>query len=238
MSHPPESGEPPRRRIGEVFGSMPHPHIPGMNISVNIVDVTRMRAEAGDAEAQFQLAVIYQNGRLVPQDQALAREWLLKAAAQGHVKAMFNLGVTYGEGHGVPVDDAEAFRWYQAAAAEGDPRAHYNLGQFYLAGRGAPADGAKANEHWFEAAMRGMSLAQLRLALSFARGDGGRTDHQLAYVWAYVSKDAEAQSRAILDVLTPAIPAEEITALQGEALSVMKLIRTVGPNDKRRFSQE
>ncbi len=238
MSVPPESGEtPPRRRIGEVFGSMPHPHIPGMNISVSVVDVTRLRAEQGDAEAQFQLAVIYQNGRLVPQDQTQAREWLLKAAEQGHVKAMFNLGVTYGDGLGVPVDDAEAFKWYQAAANEGDPRAHFNLGIFYIAGRGTPIDGPKANEHWFEAALRGMPLAQARLAISFARGDGGKVDHQLAFVWAYVAKDKDANARIILDAVTQAISAEEVAALEREAHGVMQEMKSIDPNDKRRFSQ-
>ena len=107
MSLPPESGEtPPRRRIGEVFGGFasPNPGVPGGHSVVDAVAFLRQKAGQGDAEAQFQLAVIYQNGRLVPQDQPQAREWLLKAAEQGHVKAMFNLGVTYGDGLGVPVE--------------------------------------------------------------------------------------------------------------------------------------
>jgi hypothetical protein len=238
MSLPPESGEtPPRRRIGEVFGSMPHPHIPGMNISVSVVDVTRLRAEQGDAEAQFQLSIFYQNGRELAQDLTQCREWLRKAAAQGHVKAMFNLGVTYGDGLGVPVNDAEAFKWYQAAANEGDPRAYFNLGSFYIDGRGTAVDGAKANAHWFEAALRGMSLAQVRLALSFARGDGGKVDHQLAFIWAYVSKDKEANARVILDAVTQAISPEEVAALEREAHGVIRQMSSIGPNDKRRFSQ-
>jgi hypothetical protein len=150
---------------------------------------------------------------------------------------MFNLGVTYGDGLGVPVDDGEAFKWYQAAANEGDPRAHFNLGSFYIAGRGTPIDGPKANEHWFEAALRGMHLAQVRLALSFARGDGGKVDHQLAFVWAYVAKDKDANARLILDAVTQAISAEEASVLEREAQSVIQMMRTIDPNDKRRFSQ-
>ena len=240
MSVPPESEEtPPRRRIGEVFGGFasPNPGVPGGYNVVDAVDFLRQKAGQGDAEAQFQLAVICQNGRLVPQDQPQAREWLLKAAEQGHVKAMFNLGVTYGDGLGVPVDDAEAFKWYQAAANEGDPRAHFNLGIFYIAGRGTPIDGPKANEHWFEAALRGMHLAQVRLALSFARGDGGKVDHQLAFVWAYVAKDKDANARLILDAVTQAITAEEVAALEREAHGVMHEMKSIDPNDKRRFSQ-
>lgn len=241
MSTDPSSGEShPRRRLGEVFGGFanPVPGTPGGYSVVDAVEFVRQKANQGDAEAQFQLAVIYQNGRLIQQDQQQAREWLHKAAEQGHVKAMFNLGVTYGDGLGVPVDDAEAFKWYQAAASVGDPRAHFNLGSFYIAGRGTPIDGPKANEHWFEAALRGMHLAQVRLALSFARGDGGKVDHQLAFVWAYVAKDKDANARIILDAVTQAISAEEASALEREAHSVIQMMRTIDPNDKRRFSQE
>jgi hypothetical protein len=240
MSLPPESGEtPPRRRIGDVLAGFasPNPAVPGGHNVVDAVDFLRQKASLGDAEAQFQLAVIYQNGRLVPQDQEQARDWLLQAAAQGHVKAMFNLGVTYGDGLGVPVNDAEAFKWYQAAANEGDPRAFFNLGSFYIDGRGTPIDGPKANEHWFEAALRGLSLAQVRLALSFARGDGGKVDHQLAFIWAYVSKDKEANARVILDAVTQAISPEEVAALEREAHGVMYEMKYIDPNDKRRFSQ-
>lgn len=240
MSTEPSSGEsPPRRRIGEVFGGFasPNPGAPGGHSVVDAVDFLRQKAGLGDAEAQFQLAVIYQNGRLVPQDQPQAREWLLKAAEKGHVKAMFNLGVTYGEGLGVPVDDAQAFKWYQAAAEKGDPRAHFNLGIFFIEGRGTPVDGPKANEHWFEAAVRGMHLAQVRLALSFARGDGGKVDHQLAFVWAYVAKDKDANARIILDAVKQAISAEEASALEREALSFIEEIKNINPNDPRRFSQ-
>ena len=240
MSLPPESGEtPPRRRIGEVFGGFasPNPGVPGGHSVTDAVDFVRQKALGGDSEAQFQLAVIYQNGRLVPQDQPQAREWLLKAAQQGHVKAMFNLGVTYGDGLGVPGDDAEAFTWYQAAANEGDPRAHFNLGSFYMAGRGTPIDGPKANEHWFEAALRGMHLAQVRLALSFARGDGGKVDLQLAFIWAYVAKDKDANARLILDAITKTISDEEVAALEREAQGLLQQLRNIDPNEKRRFSQ-
>ena len=239
MSTEPSSGESPHRRIGDVFVNFvgPNPAVPGGHGFTDAVDFVRQKALRGDAEAQFQLAVICQNGRLVPQDQTQAREWLLKAAGQGHVKAMFNLGVTYGDGLGVPVDDAEAFKWYQAAANEGDPRAHFNLGSFYIAGRGTSVDGPKANEHWFEAALRGMHLAQVRLALSFARGDGGKVDHQLAFIWAYVAKDKDPNARLVLDAVTQAITAEEVAALEREAHGIMQQMKSIAPDDKRRFSQ-
>lgn len=241
MSTDPSSGEShPRRRLGEVFGGFanPVPGAPGGYSVVDAVEFVRQKANQGDAEAQFQLAVIYQNGRLIQQDQRQAREWLHKAAEQGHVKAMFNLGVTYGDGLGVPVDDAEALKWYQAAAHKGDPRAHFNLGIFHITGRGTPIDGPKANEHWFEAAIRGSSQAQVRLALSFARGDGGRFDPQLAFIWAYVAKDKDENARLVLDTIRQTLTAGEFASLEHEAKGLIQTMRTIDPNDPRRFSLE
>ncbi len=45
-----------------------------------------------------------------------ARQWYLKAAAQGHSSAMINLGVLYYRGQGVKVDVVEAYKWFRLAA--------------------------------------------------------------------------------------------------------------------------
>ena len=45
----------------------------------------RSKANAGDAEAQFNLGVMYRVGRGVPQDYAQAVSWCRKAAEQGGV---------------------------------------------------------------------------------------------------------------------------------------------------------
>ena len=52
----------------------------------------RAPAEQGDAEAQFNLGVMYANGRGVPQDDSEAVRWYRLAADQGHAGAQFNLG--------------------------------------------------------------------------------------------------------------------------------------------------
>lgn len=44
-------------------------------------------AEAGDAKAQFDLAVAYDEGIGVPVDDAKAVEWYTKAAEHGHARA-------------------------------------------------------------------------------------------------------------------------------------------------------
>ena len=62
------------------------------------------KAEQGDADAQFNLAVLYYYGDGVPQDYAKARQWWEQAAAQGHADAQYNLGQLYFFWHGVPQD--------------------------------------------------------------------------------------------------------------------------------------
>src|SRR5450631_936801 len=76
----------------------------------------RIRAEHGDAEAQFKLGSIYSKGKGVPTDLTEAVRWCRKAAEQGHVKAQFNLGQMYLRGQGVGRDYAEALKWIQEAA--------------------------------------------------------------------------------------------------------------------------
>ncbi|MGH8246616.1 MAG: tetratricopeptide repeat protein, partial [Gammaproteobacteria bacterium] len=49
-------------------------------------------AERGDMEAQYQLALMYANGRGVPRDQTRASKWFEKATAVLDPGAQFNLG--------------------------------------------------------------------------------------------------------------------------------------------------
>ena len=88
----------------------------------------RVRAEQGDAKAQFRLGYIYYQGKGVPQDYAEAVRWYRKAADQGYAKAQYDLGYMYSQGKGVPQDYREATRWYRKAADQGDTRAQLALG--------------------------------------------------------------------------------------------------------------
>ena len=47
------------------------------------------------SEAQYQLALIYQEGNrdFITQNHAIAKQWFQKAALQGHIAAMFNYGI-------------------------------------------------------------------------------------------------------------------------------------------------
>jgi TPR repeat protein len=80
-------------------------------------DALRARAEAGDAEAQNLLGVMYDYGEGVPQDYAVAARWHRLAADQGHAEAQYQLGGRYWRGQGVPQDYVQAHMWYSLAAS-------------------------------------------------------------------------------------------------------------------------
>ena len=104
----------------------------------------RRRADEGYVRAQYNLALMYDTGRGVPEDNMEAVRWYRKAADQGNVRAQNNLGVMYDAGEGVPEDNAEAVRWYRMAAEQGDASAQYNLGVMYDTGEGVPEDDTAA----------------------------------------------------------------------------------------------
>ena len=77
-------------------------------------------AEAGDAGAQYRLAVDHFLGTHPRANDGRALYWYRRAAEQGHVPAQLLLGQMYESGWGVASDRAEAVRWYRRAAASGD----------------------------------------------------------------------------------------------------------------------
>ena len=76
-------------------------------------------AEQGNADAQYNLGLMYKNGLGVPQDYKTAVKWFTLAAEQGDVDAQFNLGLKYARGQGVPQDYVRAHMWFNLSASTG-----------------------------------------------------------------------------------------------------------------------
>ena len=68
-------------------------------------------AEQGDAKAQLNLGVMYDNGQGVLQDYKTAVKWYILSAEQGNAEAQYNLGVMYALGQGVIEDKVYAHMW-------------------------------------------------------------------------------------------------------------------------------
>ncbi len=127
------------------------------------------QADAGNAEAQFNLGRIYLRGegstgaayvREVPKDIPKAVEWFQKAAMQGNVNAQRDLGMLFKLGIGVKEDAKSAFMWLQKAAAQGNDVAQYNLGMMYADGAGVKRDLPRASAWLSLAAAQGNEKAK------------------------------------------------------------------------------
>jgi TPR repeat protein len=175
-------------------------------------------AEAGDAQAQLSLGVMYAKGKGVPKDAAKAVEWYQKAAAQGDASAQDNLGVMYNNGAGVPQDAAKAVEWWQKAAAQGLAPAQDNLGVAYNNGEGVPKDVAKALEWYQKAAAQGLTNAQYHLGVMYAKGEGVPRDAAKAVEWfqkAAAQGDASAQGYlGVMYYLGEGVPRDAAKAVE------------------------
>ena len=65
----------------------------------------RAAADQGHAQAQYNLGVMFDQGRGVAQSDVEAVRWYRKAADQGHAGAQYNLGTMFDQGRGVPQSD-------------------------------------------------------------------------------------------------------------------------------------
>ena len=86
-------------------------------------------AEAGDADAQWELGCWSQLGSRVGKDEKEAVKWFTKSAEQGFAKAQFLLGGCYERGKGVEKDEKEAVKWYTKSAEHGNEDAKLSLEQ-------------------------------------------------------------------------------------------------------------
>jgi hypothetical protein len=104
----------------------------------------RRLADQGDADAQWQLGVLYHDGEGVPKDDTQAVQWFQRAAEQGYVRAQSTLGAYYWAGRGVPQDFSKAYFWSQLALAQGDEISKSRLEG--LAAQMTPSQVAKARQ--------------------------------------------------------------------------------------------
>ncbi len=135
----------------------------------------RTLAILGDADAQYNLGLMYENGKGVLQNDKTAVKWYRLAAKQGDADAQYNLGLMYENGKGVLQNDKTAVKWYRLAAKQGDADAQYNLGR----GSGVVFDNKAAAIKRDKAAVKGYRLAaeqghvgaQYELGRMYARGN-------------------------------------------------------------------
>ena len=120
---------------------------------------TRLKAEEGDAEAQFNLAVMYDAGLGVPKNYAESGKWYRKAAEQGLAEAQFALGVRYFNFASRKENHSIALGFFRKAAEQGLAEAQFNLGLMYQLGQGVATNKVESYKWYNLAASQGVKNA-------------------------------------------------------------------------------
>jgi len=141
------------------------------------------KANSGDPNTMFRLAVCYTHGKGVGQDYPNAIKWLEKAVSEGHVLAMNNLGMRYIKGEGVKKDVVKAVELFRKAASQNSPNAYDNIAIRYLKGEAVPASNELAIEYFMKAARLGNVQAQINLGDSYRNGDRLKKNLKKAKAW-------------------------------------------------------
>lgn len=145
------------------------------------------KANAGDANAQSLLGVLYYHGDGVTQSYTEAAKWCRKAAEQGDLWSQTLLGMMYFSGDGVPQNYTEAVKWFRKAAEHektlGSETAPYYLGKCHYDGKGVPQDYTEAAKWYRKAAEQGSKYAQCELGKCYEEGNGVTQSYTEAVKW-------------------------------------------------------
>lgn len=148
------------------------------------------KAEAGDAQAQFEAAYLVlareQTDKSIPslsdeqKAQATAVRYLQEAAKSGRADAEHLLGSVYLAGIGVAKDESRAKELFRRSAEAGDADGENALGQMLFKGQAGERDDTAAVE-WFEKAVaQGHKAAMANLGYMYAQGRGVAKDEKKA----------------------------------------------------------
>ncbi len=140
--------------------------------------VQRAESELKDwqiTDSLKQIAQMYEKNGDMPENQAEAARWWLKAAARGDQDAQLQIANKLPNGQGVTQDFTQARHWCEEAAKV-TVRGEYCIGFIYQRGLGVTADAKEARKRYEFAGKRGdgpsaKALAQMELA-----GEGGKVD--------------------------------------------------------------
>ena len=159
------------------------------------------KADQEDAEAQFNLGVMYYDGEGVTRDYQQAFTWFKKAADQGHARAQYKLGLMYCEGTAFRMlgnfwhmtqDLQQATMCFKKAADQGHAEAQYSLGKAYYEFHGAsgvPKNDLQAALWYRRAADQGHVGAQTSLGVLYCNGEGVPQDYDQAALWLQKAAD-------------------------------------------------
>jgi len=142
-------------------------------------------ANKGDAEAQYHVGMMYNNGIGTQRDLKQAFDWFQKAAASNDPLGAYKLGCYY-DGQGADVvatDSDEALKYKLVAAKAGYVLAQHDVALLYA----RQGNSEEAFKWWKMAADQGYPKALYNLSGSYFQGKGTPKDLSLAYAYYKLS---------------------------------------------------
>ena len=191
----------------------------------------RNAAKKGLAEAQYNLAIMYDTGTAgVKHNPATAAKWHQQAAEQGLAEAQFNLGTMYGTGRGVARDDKLAADWLRKAADQGMVEAVYNLGVLHEHGQGVPQDRGQALALYQQAADAGYAKAQRRLATLEGSADNNDSTPPASTLAKINDAPLPAKQQANVEQTQQPKPGRSTTAAVDDGVRSAKWFASLDPD--------
>ncbi len=161
----------------------------------------QLAAKKGNAVGQYDLGLMYENGKGIAVNYEDARKLYTDAAKEGNSKAMTQLADLYFTGLGGDRNESESLAWYTKAASSGEASAMYQLGLFSETGVATRLDFTQAVNYYQQAAARGNEKAKLALARMYQYALGVPKDLAQAtrlYTELAANKNAYAQYQLAL----------------------------------------
>jgi TPR repeat protein len=147
------------------------------------IEILRPRAEAGDAESQYQLAIRELQGVGTKRDLVEGARWLGRAADQGHVPSRKLLDQVLAGDYARPGDVDALVEIYRERAESGDALACTKLGLMYRDGIGVGSDDEQAMRWLERGAEKGDVEAEAALGSMYDEGRGAPRDRARAATW-------------------------------------------------------
>jgi TPR repeat protein len=123
------------------------------------------RANAGDADAQYELAArLREDGYGFPVDLQESDRWLKLAAEGGNSTAQTQLAINL-RGTKGPANERESIKWFRRAVDQGDSRARFNMGLNLLEGIGTLVNRVEAGTLIMMASLGGHREARELIAI-------------------------------------------------------------------------
>jgi len=162
-------------------------------------------AERGLPQAQYQLALCFNDGIGVTRDRPVSLQWLTRAADRNHVDSMLALGLELAGDVSNAVLCEQAAQYFMRCAERGNAMGQLRIAECYVYGRGLKKD-PKAAVSWYrKAADKDNVEAMIGLGRLYDQGNNGvAKDPAQARVWyeralATKSNPIEPQQRATIE---------------------------------------